>query len=121
MGFPNKISDDPILELVLTSGDEYPYAEERRLLYVALTRTRNRVFVLVNENRPSEFMKEFKPSNNVFILSSKAKNEAHELQCPHCRTGHLMVRRNESTNRFFVGSSIAERHRSVMLRCYSLP
>lgn len=105
MGFPNKISDDPILELVLTSGDEYPYAEERRLLYVALTRTRNRVFVLVNENRPSEFMKEFKPSNNVFILSSKAKTEGHELQCPHCRTGHLMVRRNESTNRFFVGCS----------------
>ena len=41
MGFPSKINDLPLIKLLLASGlDEYPYAEERRLFYVALTRSR---------------------------------------------------------------------------------
>ena len=31
-------------------NENIPYAEERRLLYVALTRTRNNVFILANKN-----------------------------------------------------------------------
>ena len=105
LGFPNKISDDPILELVLTSGDDYLYAEERRLLYVALTRTKNRAYVLVNSNRPSEFMSEFKPSRAVAIQSDTEQALAAEIACPRCKTGHLTVRKNESTNRYFIGCS----------------
>ena len=105
LGFPNKISDDPILQLVLTSGDDYLYAEERRLLYVALTRTKNRAYVLVNSNRPSEFMSEFKPSRAVAIQSDTEQALAAEIACPRCKTGHLTVRKNESTNRYFIGCS----------------
>ncbi|MCY4529156.1 MAG: UvrD-helicase domain-containing protein, partial [Chloroflexi bacterium] len=41
-GFPSKVEDDPLLELVLppASGGGYPFAEERRLFYVAMTRAR---------------------------------------------------------------------------------
>ena len=41
-GFPSKVEDDPLLELVLppVSGGAYPFAEERRLFYVAMTRAR---------------------------------------------------------------------------------
>lgn len=105
LGFPNRISDDPILELVLTSEDEFLYAEERRLLYVALTRTKNRTFILVNEKRPSEFMREFQASDSVFILSNTAKAATEEILCPRCKTGHLMIRKSESNSRFFVGCS----------------
>lgn len=105
LGFPNKISDDPVLELVLTSGDDYLYAEERRLLYVALTRTKNRAYVLVNGNRPSEFMNEFKPSKAVAIQSDTERAIASEIACPRCKTGHLTIRKNESTNKYFVGCS----------------
>ena len=105
LGFPNKISDDPILELVLTAGDDYLYAEERRLLYVALTRTKNRVYILVNGNSASEFMSEFKPSNAVAIQSDTEQTIAPEILCPRCKTGHLMVRKNESSNKYFVGCS----------------
>lgn len=104
LGFPNKVSDDPVLELVLTMGDDYLYAEERRLLYVALTRTKNRVFLLANESRPSEFLKEFEPSKSVFILSGE-KSEKNPILCPRCKTGHLFVRHQESVNRYFVGCS----------------
>lgn len=106
LGFPNKIADDPILELVLTRDEAYPYAEERRLLYVALTRTRNRVFILVDRDRPSEFFREFKESSSVFILDSD--NPARDkpvISCPKCQTGILQLRRPDSGRRAFVGCS----------------
>ena len=53
LGFPNKIADDPLLELVLSNSDTYLYGEERRLLYVALTRTRNEVFLITDASKPS--------------------------------------------------------------------
>ncbi len=57
-GFPSKIDDDPVLNLVTANDQSYNYAEERRLFYVALTRTKNRVFIVTPERRPSEFIKE---------------------------------------------------------------
>lgn len=58
-GFPSKVDDDPVLNLVISNDQSYNYAEERRLFYVALTRTKNRVFIITPEKRPSEFIKEF--------------------------------------------------------------
>ena len=37
-GFPSLVSDDPSLQYVLTASDHFPYGEERRLFYVAITR-----------------------------------------------------------------------------------
>ena len=42
-GFPTEIQDDEVLRLLLEGEEEHPNAEERRLFYVALTRTRSRV------------------------------------------------------------------------------
>ena len=39
-GFPSKVDDDPVLSLVVVNDNSYTYAEERRLFYVALTRTK---------------------------------------------------------------------------------
>ena len=41
MGFPCGILDDPVLQLAMSFGDSYEYAEERRLFYVALTRAKH--------------------------------------------------------------------------------
>ena len=57
-GFPSKVDDDPVLNLVVSNDTSYNYAEERRLFYVALTRTKNRVLIVTPEKRPSEFIKE---------------------------------------------------------------
>ena len=104
LGFPNKISDDPILELVLSSADTFEYAEERRLLYVAFTRTKNRSYVMVDEQKPSEFFKEFVSSKSVFITNSASKDAPEKrIACPRCKTGYLMVRKNERSNKYFVG------------------
>lgn len=104
LGFPNKISDDPVLGLVLSETDPFAYAEERRLLYVAITRTRNRTFILTNDKRPSEFITDFLPSANVAYIGQGAPI-ADAVLCPRCKTGHLMIRKNEESNTFFVGCS----------------
>lgn len=44
----NKISDDPILSLVLTAADGFDFAEERRLFYVAITRTKNVTYLIAD-------------------------------------------------------------------------
>lgn len=58
-GFPNKIEDNPIIKK-LQINTEIKYAEERRLFYVALTRTKNIIYLLYNSHNPSIFIKEIK-------------------------------------------------------------
>jgi len=57
-GFPSKIQDDPMLKFVVHADHAIEYAEERRLFYVALTRTKNRVYIVTPQERPSEFVRE---------------------------------------------------------------
>ena len=96
-GFPSQIEDDPVLRLVVTHDDSYNYAEERRLFYVALTRTKNRVFIITPESRPSEFIKELLSDKalypNVLLNGSLTLNASKKIKhrCPIC--GYPMQRR----------------------------
>lgn len=58
LGFPSQIEEDRILRFVLNQKEYYPFEEERRLFYVALTRTKNEVYLLIPVNKPSIFAKE---------------------------------------------------------------
>lgn len=55
-GFPCQIEDDPIMKLVTYEDRTIPFAEERRLFYVALTRTKNRVYIATPIHKPSRFL-----------------------------------------------------------------
>ena len=52
------MDDDPVLEIVMPRPETYPVAEEQRLLYVALTRTRNIAYTISNARMRSKFMKD---------------------------------------------------------------
>ena len=58
-GFPSMVSDDPVLNYVLTKSDQYPYGEERRLFYVAITRAKIKTYILYDVHFPSVFVNEF--------------------------------------------------------------
>lgn len=90
LGFPNQISDDKILNLVLTDTEDFKFAEERRLFYVAMTRTKNRTFVLTDNKNPSPFFKEFSESNSVCFISIKNDEKDAQTKCPVCKTGNLL-------------------------------
>ena len=59
-GFPNQIINNKILKYVTCKDSVYPFDEERRLFYVALTRTKNKVYLLVPNKNESVFVKEIK-------------------------------------------------------------
>ena len=77
-GFPNKITNDKVLKYVLKEEDKYPYEEERRLFYVALTRTKNSNYLLVNIKKPSLFVQEIIKDNSIKIINEKDF-------CPCCK------------------------------------
>lgn len=57
-GFPSKIVEDAVIEKLLGSSETYPFSEERRLLYVALTRSRVKTYLLVEKENASVFISE---------------------------------------------------------------
>ena len=58
---PNKMIDDPIINRLLATPEGFMFAEERRLFYVTLTRTKSIVYILMQEEKPSVFVGEIKP------------------------------------------------------------
>ena len=78
-GFPSLIEDDPILDFVLSKKESYPFAEERRLFYVAMTRARMHMYVLYDQNNPSPFISEF-----------MLKVERGSYLCPKCLEGKII-------------------------------
>ena len=56
--FPSKIVEDTVIEKLLGSSERYPFSEERRLLYVALTRSKVKTYLLVEKRNASVFIKE---------------------------------------------------------------
>ena len=104
LGFPNKMEDDELLDMVLSSKSNYEYAEERRLWYVALTRTRNYTYIIANKDNPSIFVDEIK--NQCLIMNPSMVQEGKNvITCPRCKTGALVLRTNEADGNKFYGCS----------------
>jgi DNA helicase-4 len=85
-GFPSQIEDDPIMKLVRVTDHSYPFAEERRLFYVALTRTKNRTYLITPNSRPSRFVLELINDYNIPHDETIAKTilDINTLKCPKC-------------------------------------
>jgi DNA helicase-4 len=85
-GFPCQIEDDPIIKMVTVEDRTIPFAEERRLFYVALTRTKNRVYILAPLHKPSRFLVELiedynlphSPEMNLSVIN------LFRNKCPKC-------------------------------------
>ena len=65
--FSSKKKINDFFEYVNNYKEYYPYEEERRLFYVALTRCKKKVFLFVPKNNESIFIKELKRYKNVII------------------------------------------------------
>ena len=88
-GFPSKIENDPVLSFVVKEDLSIEYAEERRLFYVAMTRTKNRVFFIAPEQNPSEFLLELKKDYKNVVLNGGWNEDptailSYKKACPMC-------------------------------------
>ena len=100
-GFPSIIADDPVLDLVMGEPDTYAHAEERRLLYVAMTRARRGVHLVASPSYPSPFATELlelddSDDGRLVVQVDEYGNHVsarHRVRsCPKCGVGTLVSR-----------------------------
>lgn len=92
--------------LVLTNQDGYPYSEERRLFYVAITRTRNSTYLVTPDKSQSAFISELIKTFKIeyeFNNTNGEKSVKSYPTCPKCQTGHLIIWENSITREQFLG------------------
>ncbi|MBR0651604.1 UvrD-helicase domain-containing protein [Roseomonas terrae] len=110
-GFPSQIQDDPALQLAMPAPDPYPFAEERRLFYVAMTRASKQVRFYTLLTQPSQFLVELVKREHLAI--EPLDGEGVE-PCARPGCGGVMVPRGDGT---FLGCShfpACNRTRKVM-------
>ncbi|MBP0485048.1 UvrD-helicase domain-containing protein [Sagittula salina] len=82
-GFPSEIVDDPLLSLVSPEEEAFQNAEERRVMYVAMTRARHTLTILASNARPSSFVTELKKDPAYGIVAPPGV-ELEEHGCSEC-------------------------------------
>ncbi len=97
-GFPNWWGEDPLFSIFLPQQDNYKYAEERRVMYVAMTRTKSMNFFVYKDQQPSIFLKEIEEiCNSLNIEVEKTTYRDKNIKpCPECikfgRNGWLVIK-----------------------------
>lgn len=94
MGFPCENRDYAIIEALLPEEDSWPHAEERRLMYVGMTRARGTLHIIADPARRSDFIVELSGGGyELKIVSPFFSEEFHKIyKCPWCDIGYLEKR-----------------------------
>jgi DNA helicase-4 len=90
------MSDDQVLNLLLSEADQFENGEERRLFYVAMTRAKENVYFIADSSFKSKFIAELE------IESGQSPNK----KCPTCKTADIVLRKsgtakNGNTYKFY--------------------
>ncbi len=97
-GLPSHKVTNPLLDALLPSSDGFKFAEERRLLYVALTRAKRKVYLVCDMSQPSEFINEFiegsYPIDTREFDTSFYQEICESLKCIRCDVGSMTLRKS---------------------------
>ncbi len=114
-GFPSLVNDDPVLNYVLTKSDQYPYGEERRLFYVAITRAKIKTFVLYDKRFPSVFVDEFLHPEKITEKSyEKHPNANKRWTCD--ADNFLMMLYHEGKSIKYIAAKMGRSQTSIVMR-----
>lgn len=93
-GFPNSNKEEAVVEALLPSLDKFPHSEERRLLYVAITRARKKSYLIADPMAPSEFVNELLTPKYKLQIASKSFEDQYRkiFKCPVCTSGYFTIR-----------------------------
>lgn len=97
MGFPSENCEDAIPEALLPTVDSYPYSEERRLLYVGITRSKKKCYLIASATAPSEFVTELLAPKYGINVFSETFQERHRIlyKCINCQSGYLRLAKGQ--------------------------
>jgi DNA helicase-4 len=92
-GFPNANKDEAVIEALLPNLDTFPHSEERRLLYVAITRAKKKAYLIADPMAPSEFINELlTPKYKLHITSKTFEDKYRQIfKCPICTDGYFKL------------------------------
>lgn len=125
-GFPRKMDDDPLIKIFQPQDDQFPDAEERRVMYVAMSRARYGVYMCFKPTSRSEFLDEIEAialskniAINIFNFSTVTK------ECPECRkkgnrgtmtpqTNHHQVANADADARIFLTCNFSRKHQDAL-------
>ena len=93
--FPAQKTTPRILDLFLAKQESFQHAEERRLFYVALTRGKNRVYLITDILASNPFVQELINEHTLELhefTAPESLNMVEPRYCPRCETGILTAR-----------------------------
>tara|TARA_B100001250_G_scaffold335171_1_gene301321 strand:- start:86 stop:2656 length:2571 start_codon:yes stop_codon:yes gene_type:complete len=97
-GFPYMIDDDPLLLPLLPEDDSYENSEERRVMYVALTRAKESILLINRLKKESKFIHELKEMANEKKLNIQECTFGDIIKvCPKCNSA-MTIERNWKKN-----------------------
>ncbi len=94
-GFPSSKATPAILDALLAKEEKFKHAEERRLFYVALTRAKDRVYLIADMVEASDFVKELVRDYDLELNEfGVTVNQAFvdKINCLVCESGTLKAR-----------------------------
>jgi len=99
-GFPNQNKEDVVTEALLPTLDDFPHSEERRLLYVAITRARKKSYLIADPMAPSEFINEILSTQyNLHIDSERFEEKFRKIyKCHLCTDGYFKMQSGKYGN-----------------------
>lgn len=118
-GFPSLVSDDPVLNYVLTENDQFPFGEERRLFYVAITRAKIKTFVLYDAKIPSVFVDEFLHPEKI-TERSYVKHPNAQKKWTGAQDQFLLKLFREGRSVKYISSKMGRSQTSIVMRLNKL-
>lgn len=87
IGFPCEVVDDPLLTMVSPEAEPFEHAEERRVMYVAMTRARKSLTFMASAARRSAFVAELL-EDPEYGVATEETTIAKSHTCGDCQ-GHI--------------------------------
>lgn len=95
-GFPCEKVTPAIMDALLAKQESFKYAEERRLFYVALTRAKERVYIIADMLEASPFVGELLDEHDIEVdefTITVDQTLVEQIRCQLCETGTLQARK----------------------------
>ncbi len=99
-GFPNENKEDAVVEALLPSLDTFPHSEERRLLYVGITRAKKKCYLVADPRATSVFINELlAPKFDIEVVSETFNQRYREIfKCNKCTNGYYKLKQGKYGN-----------------------
>ncbi|MDO5681166.1 MAG: UvrD-helicase domain-containing protein, partial [Pelistega sp.] len=88
-GLPSDKQSHPLIQIIRQDDEGYPYAQERRVFYVAITRARQHVYLLYSVKKPSAFIQELQAQGYTYLSALAATGKKRPLQLGSAQQNHV--------------------------------